>query len=215
MPDYKLDELPPQVWAFYHSFYGSPSGPTGRWLTWNEPLRLGTGYGHDDAATSGEVMEALRHDPDRFLGPGRRDCYAAFYPKSGLYDCLDVGTLSQQARWAVQAEIDGLIFGYMVVGEDNAERHKPLPETLYDRSLRYMLDVIRDEALPLSCSIQYDCYCWYGYSHERIVKELSYLVETYLDHAHMLHFEGRLVVIIYSVLMKHTVADWIAICDLL
>ncbi len=215
MPDYHLRHLPPQVWAHYHPFYGTPDGPTGKWLTWNEPLHLGRGYGADEAQIPPALVEALKHDPDRFLSPGRRDCYATFHPKLGLYDCLDVGVLSQQARWAAQAELNGFIWGYTVVGDDNAERHKPQAETLYDRSLRLMLDVVRRESLPLACSIHYDCYCWYGYSRERIVKELDYIVETYLDHPLMLHFDGRLVVFLYSVFMSHSVEDWIAVCDVL
>lgn len=215
MPDYPLSRLPAQVWAHYHPFYGTPEGPAGRWLTWNEPLRLGRGYAADEVGTPGELAELLKHDPERFLSPGRRDCYAAFYPDLGLYDCLDVGVLAQQARWAAQAALDGLIWGYTVVGEDNAERHKPQADTLYDRSLRLMLDVIGRDSLPLACSILYDCFCWYAYSRERIVQELAYIVTTYLGHAHMLHFDGRLVVFVYSALMKHTVDDWIAVCEML
>ena len=215
MPDYHLKDLPRQVWAYYHSFYGSPSGPTGRWLTWNEPLRLGGGYACDEVETPPAVADVLQHDPERFLGPNRRDNYSAFYPTLGLYDCLDPDVLAQQAKWAVQAELDGIFWNYMLVGEDNSDKDKPLAETRYDRSLRIFLECVQRDDLPLSASIWYDSYCWFGFTRERIAADLRYFVETYLDHPRMLHFDGRLVVFLYSTLSRHTPEDWTAICEAL
>lgn len=95
MADFALKDLAPQVWGYYHPFYGTPDGPTGRWLTWNEPLWLSTGYGYEYADTPSDIREKLQHNPDEFTAPGRRSNYSAFYPTLGLYDCLDPATVRQ------------------------------------------------------------------------------------------------------------------------
>ena len=208
MADYRLDGIPRQVWAHYHPFYGTPAGPTGRWLTWNEPHWLSKGYGYDGYAAPAEMQQHLRHDPDTFLGPGRRCTYSAYYPTLGLYDSLDAGALEQHARWAVDGALDGLLWDYQLVGEDNSDRDKPLGETIYDRSMRAMLGVVERHALPLQLCPMYDSYCWYGFTVPRIVEHLGYLAATYHGHARMLHVEGRLVVFLYSTFAKHTAEDW-------
>ena len=213
MPDYRSNEIPKQVWAHYHPFYGSPSGPTGRWLTWNDPLRLGMGYGHDEVDAPPHVMKALEHDPERFLGPDRRDNYSVFYPALGLYDCLDEKTLTQQGKWAAQANLDGLIWDYMLVGENNCDKDKPLAEATYDRSLRKMLAIVEKEKLPLSLGLMYDTFCWFDFPVERIVEDLVYIQETYTGHPLMLHYDGRLVVFIYSAIKNHTKEQWKEVCS--
>jgi len=215
MANYPIRELPRQVWAYYHPFYGTPSGPTGRWLTWNEPLHLGEGYGEKGIPTPPELAKAIEHNPDRFISPGRRECYSGYYPMLDLYDCLDPAVLAQQARWAVQGGLDGLIWDFMLVGENNCDKDKPLAETIYDRSLRLFLETIEPESLELSVSILYDSYCWFSYPPQRIAEELAYIAETYLGHRRMLHFDGRLVVFLYATMSKHTPEDWTTVCSLL
>ena len=215
MTDYRSEKMPPQVWAYYHPFYGTPTGPAKRWLTWNEPLRLGTGYGAHEVKASKQVADALKHDPERFLSPGRRDNYSAFYPTLGLYDSLDPKVLEQHGRWAVEANLDGLIWDYMLAGDDNPDKSKTLRESTYDKSLRLMLDIIKQKRLPLSLSILYDTYCWYGFTRRRICDELTYLSKSYLGNPFMWHIDGRLVVFLYSCFAKHTVEDWQAICSML
>lgn len=215
MPDWKLKALPPQVWAHYHPFYGTPAGPAGKWLTWNEPLRLGGGYASNEKETPAELQPLMAHDPERFLSPGRRDNYSCFYPLLGLYDCLDPKTLSQHAKWAAQAKLDGLIWDYMLVGGNNEDKDKPLQETIYDRSLRAFLDVVRAEGIKISASIMYDSYDWFAYPVRRIADELGYLAKTYLDNPLMLHFDGRLVVFLYATFASHTPEDWTKVCEML
>lgn len=215
MADYSSDQIPRQVWAVYHPFYGTPAGPTGRWLTWNEPLELAKGYGYPSRAVPADVRQHLRHDPEQFVGPGRRANYSAYYPTLGLYDCLDPRTLEQHARWAVEAALDGFLWDYMLVGEDNPDRDKPLADTIYDRSMRAMLDVLERLAAPLQLCPLYDSYGWYGYPVEKIADHLCYLLETYCGHPGALHFDGRLVVFLYNTFGRHTVSDWCRIRDLL
>jgi len=203
-----LRNIPRQVWAYYHPFYGTPEGPTRRWLTWNEPLRLGIGYGLETFSVSEAVQKRLSHDPDQFLAPGRRANYSAFYPTLGLYDCLDLRILEQHARWAVEASLDGLLWDYMLVGEDNPDKDKPLHETMYDRSFRAMLEVLERLEAPLGLCPFYDSFCWYGFPVEKIAEQLGYLVRAYHSHPRVLHFAGRLVVYVYSACAKHSTADW-------
>jgi len=204
-----------QVWAYYHPFYGTPQGPTGRWLTWNEPLWLATGYGFTPLAVPDEVRERLRHDPETFLGPQRRSNYSAFYPTLGLYDCLEPRVLEQQALWALEASLDGLLWDYMLAGEDNSDRDKPLQETIYDRSFRLMLHVLDRLNVPLQLCPFYDSFGWYQFSPDKIAEQLVYLVSTYYGHPRVLHIDQRLVVFLYATLSRHSVADWWHIRDLL
>ncbi len=208
MADYSTRAIPKQVWGYYHPFYGTPEGPTGRWLTWNEPLWLSTGYGFPAYEPPDEVLEKLAHNPDEFLAPGRRSNYSAFYPTLGLYDCLDPKVLEQHAIWALEAGLDGLFWDYQLVGEDNSDKDKPLKETIYDRSLRLMLEVLERTGLPLQVSPWYDTYCWQGFSVERIAEQLAYIARTYHGNPRVLHFDGQLALCIYATLVKHTVADW-------
>jgi len=83
----------------------------------------------------------MAHNPDTFPRPGRHDNYNPYYPTLGLCDSLDPEVLEHHARWAVEASPDGLIWDYMVVGEDNPDKDKPLDEALYDRSMRTMLEM--------------------------------------------------------------------------
>lgn len=215
MPDFNLENCPRQVLAYYHPFYGTPDGPTGRWLTWNEPLWLSKGYGLPTFIPPDEARKHLQHDPATFVGPGRRSNYSAFYPTMGLYDCLDYSTLRQHALWAVEASLNGFLWDYMLVGEDNSDKDKPLQETIYDRSLRLMLKVLDSLDVPLSLCPWYDSYCWYGFPVEKIAKQLTYLVNTYHGHPRMIHFDNRLVVFLYATFARHSIADWRRVRNLL
>jgi glycoprotein endo-alpha-1,2-mannosidase len=208
MSNWSVEKLPPQVWAYYHPFYGTPDGPTGRWLTWNEPLWLAKGYGNETFTVPEAVGEKLSHNPDQFLALGRRSNYSAFYPTLGLYDCLDPVTLEQHAHWAVEACLDGLVWDYMLVGEDNSDKNKPLPDTIYDRSFRAMLNVLQNNEIPLELCPWYDSFCWYGYPVEKITEHLAYLVQTYYHHPKVLHINNRIVIYIYSTFSKHSREDW-------
>lgn len=215
MTNLNSNNLPRQVWAYYHPFYGTPFGPTGRWLTWNEPLWLSTGYGFDKYQVSKDVQDKLSHNPEQFTASQRRSNYSVFYPILGLYDVLDKHTLAHHARWAEEASLDGLIWDYMLVGEDNADKDKPLSETIYDRSFKTMLEVLDSLDVKIELSPWYDSFCWYNYPVEKIAEHLIYLVKSYHDHHRILHIDGRLVVFIYSTFAKHTVEDWRRIRSLL
>lgn len=214
MSNFNLDMLPRQVWAYYHPFFGNPKGPTGRWLTWNEPLGLSSGYEYEGFKVSEAVKEKLNHNPDEFLGIERRSNYSVFYPMLGLYDCLDPSVLEHHAHWANQAGLDGFLWDYQLVGEDNSDKDKPLQETIYDRSLRIMLDVLDKIDTKVNLWLFYDSFCWYNYPVDKIVEHLSYLVRTYYGHPRILHFDNRLVINLYNVAAKST-SEWYKIRTLL
>lgn len=215
MANFSLESPLGQVWAYYHPFYGTPDGPAGRWLTWNEPLRLSRGYGLPEFAVPDRVQEHLQRDCNLFLGPGRRSSYSVFYPTLGLYDCLDPATLEQHACWAKEARLDGFRWDYMLVGEGNSDKDKPLNETIYDRSLQSMLEVLERLDISLNLCPLYDSFYWYVFPVEKIAEHLTYLVDTYLEHPKMLHFDNRLVVFLYSTMSKHSASDWQRVRDLL
>lgn len=208
MSNLSLSSIPRQVWGYYHPFYGTPDGPTGRWLTWNEPLWLSTGYGFESFELPEPVQAKLAHDPNQFVAPGRRSNYSAFYPTLGLYDVLDPKTLERHARWAVKASLDGLLWDYMLVGEDNPDKDKPLGETIYDRSFRLMLEIVKRKKIKLQLCPWYDSFCWYSFPVEKIADHLGYLARSYHGEPGVLHIDDRLAVYIYSTMAKHGIDDW-------
>lgn len=95
-----LGNVKKKVWAFYHPFYGTPKGPTGKWLTWNAPVRFGRGYGwleKGDEKLYRQLKDYLQHDCNLHIGPNQRDCYSAYYPTLG--DLFLKLTKKWTAKW--------------------------------------------------------------------------------------------------------------------
>jgi hypothetical protein len=89
---------PRRVLAAYYPWYGTPTGPTGRWRHWNharvlmpEPARI-LGF----------------HDPRRSVTPGRLDIGATHYPEGGPYDSRDPARIRTQLAQARAAGLDGV-----------------------------------------------------------------------------------------------------------
>ncbi len=79
--------------AFYYLWYGTPYGPAGRWLHWNE----------------------MGHNPDSFVN-GRRDIASAHYPLLGPYDSADPKVIEKHIAWAKEAGLDGFICSWFGPG---------------------------------------------------------------------------------------------------
>ncbi|MGH7268425.1 MAG: endo-1,3-alpha-glucanase family glycosylhydrolase [Candidatus Rokuibacteriota bacterium] len=93
--------LPPLVLAFHYPWYGTPSGPTGRWRHWN----------HARIAAREERILGF-HDPRRAAGPERLDVGATHYPLNGPYDSLDPAVIREQIRDAQAGGIDGFVVSW-------------------------------------------------------------------------------------------------------
>jgi glycoprotein endo-alpha-1,2-mannosidase len=93
-----LPLAPRLVLAVHYPWYGTPTGPAGRWWHWNH-ARLG-------------MPEPARilgfHDPRRSVAPGRLDLGATHYPEDGPYDSRDPARIRIQLGQARAAGLDGL-----------------------------------------------------------------------------------------------------------
>lgn len=90
--------LPRLVLAFHYPWYGTPTGPTGRWRHWN----------HARVALPAERILGF-HDPRRRIGPDRLDLGATHYPAAGPYDSRDPALIREQLRLAQTAGLDGFV----------------------------------------------------------------------------------------------------------
>ena len=52
-----------------------------------------------------------------------------------------------------------------------------------------MLRVLHEDDLPLELTLLYDGYCWGGYPVEVVVKQLTYMRDTYYGDSHVAHIE--------------------------
>ena len=77
------EQVPRRVMAFYYAWYGSPDGPSGKWLHWHGVDR------------EGKSIESSTHWP--MLGP---------------YDSNDLEVIDRHCRWARDAGIDTLIVSW-------------------------------------------------------------------------------------------------------
>jgi hypothetical protein len=205
----KLDisKIPKQVWAFYHPFYGTPNGPTGSWMGWNSPLNFGLGAGHEvklDPSILEKLKDLTRHDPERFIGPERRDIYSLNYPILGPYDTEDRDVLRKHIEWAIKAGIDGFLFDWFAEVGNEEKSHA-------DKSLRAMLDLIGKMDVNLKISVLYDGYCWGRYSLDGIINQLKYLYDTYHECGRWGKIDGKFAIFAYATLMSHQPSDWVKI----
>lgn len=205
----KLDtsNIPKQVWAYYHPFYGTPSGPSGSWMGWNSPLGFGLGAGHEeklDLSTLEKLRDLTRHDPERFIGPGRRDLYCLNYPILGPYDTEDKGILRKHIEWATEAGIDGFFFDWFAEAGNIEKSHA-------DKSMSAMLDLIEEMDVNLKISVLYDGYCWGRYQLDEIIKQLKYLYDTYHERSGWGRIDGEFAIFTYATFMSHQPSDWLKI----
>ncbi len=96
------------VLAFHYPWYGTPSGPAGRWRHWNHP-RVGL---------PGERVLGF-HDPDRVVA-GRPDLAAAHQPLGGPYDSRDPAVIRRQMAEAREAALDGFVVSWWGRESDEA-----------------------------------------------------------------------------------------------
>ena len=92
-----LPPLPRLVLAIHYPWYGTPTGPSGRWWHWN----------HARLEMPEERVVGF-HDPRRAAGPGRLDVGTTHYPEGGPYDSRDPVRIRAQLAQARAAGLDGL-----------------------------------------------------------------------------------------------------------
>ena len=92
-----LSRLPRRVLAVHYPWYGTPTGPSGRWWNWN----------HARVETLGNPRIVGFHDPRRVAASGRLDVGATHYPEDGPYDTRDPVRIRAQLTQARAAGLDG------------------------------------------------------------------------------------------------------------
>lgn len=92
----------PLLLAFYHPWYGTPWGPTGKWNKWDS-------FKFPD-----------RYHPERLTKAGRHDIASADYPLIGPYDTSDREIVRWHFRLAKAAGIDGFLCSWWNVGKPDS-----------------------------------------------------------------------------------------------
>jgi glycoprotein endo-alpha-1,2-mannosidase len=93
--------LPRLVLAVHYPWYGTPTGPAGRWWHWNH-ARL--------EMPIGRIVGF--HDPRRGAEGGRLDIGATHYPEAGPYDSRDPAQIRVQFAQARAAGLDGFLVSW-------------------------------------------------------------------------------------------------------
>jgi len=92
----------PVVLAFYHPWYGTPWGPSGKWKQWNS-------YKFPD-----------RYQPEKIVA-GKHQIASGAYPLIGPYDTSDPEIVRWHFRLAKAAGLDGFICSWWDTGNENSE----------------------------------------------------------------------------------------------
>ena len=104
-----LPRLPRLVLAVHYPWYGTPTGPSGRWWRWN----------HARVETLGNPRIVGFHDPRRVTASGRLEVGATNYPEDGPYDSRDPARIRAQLAQARAAGLDGFAVAWW--GHDREE----------------------------------------------------------------------------------------------
>jgi len=174
-PEVDLEKLPRYVMAFYHGWYGSPYGPSRKWVHWDHWIM--------DTST-GRIV--AYHNPEIFICEGRRDIGATDYPILGPYDVRSEDVLERHFSWAKQYGIDVFIFDWFGP-----------PNDYIDENFKLMLN-FSEKHNGILLSILYDGYEYRGASKDEVFEELRYIITSYSGSEKFLKINGYPVVFIYA-----------------
>ena len=197
---------PKWVLAYYHPWFGTPSGPHRRWAGWRQkPILMA-----DVSTPSKPNPDASIIDPEDLVPDtlGRRDIAAPYYPLDfaafpdyvphepldyarygGVerYDCRDVDFVADQVRCAKRFGIDGFIMDVGGIG-------------VFSKQVEAALEAARKVG-GFHIAIVYDWYYWnpsYGLNApkppEDMARDLFYWRSRFGSHPSYLQHGGRPVV---------------------
>ncbi|MEM2465373.1 MAG: glycoside hydrolase family 99-like domain-containing protein [Candidatus Bathyarchaeia archaeon] len=210
-----INKVPKLVIAFYHCWYGTPSGPRRKWEHWNHPIfdyttpeqrQIYTSMDelrfklNKEEISEEEFKEKIKilqekskrvvptHDPEKIIGPeGRRDIGAAHYPLIGPYDSTDPELIKYHIELAEAAGIDVFAFNWWGQGD------------ITDISLENFCDVVEKINAKVKATALIDGYCWFGgYPLKKSIEMFSYFLERYRDRKSFLQLEKMPVVMFYQ-----------------
>jgi hypothetical protein len=157
----------------HYPWYGTPTGPTGRWRHWN----------HVRLALPEERVLGL-HDPRREIAPGRRDLGATHAPAGGPYDSLDAAILRQQLAAARTAGLDGFLVSWW--GRESEEAG----------AFTALLAAARDTGLVLAP--YYEAGELWRRGGAGVAADLEALLDRHRDEPALLRVAGTPVVFVYA-----------------
>lgn len=119
----------PLVLAFYHPWYGTPSGSAKQWYKWDSFRFPG------------------RYNPERIQPNGRREIASMDYPLIGLYDQGDREVVRWHFRLAKAAGIDGFLCSWWVFRGAQSKHWDQWQSALFEKVL---LPVAQEENFKLA-----------------------------------------------------------------
>jgi hypothetical protein len=179
-PKIDLSNVPRLVMAFYHDWYGNPTGPSGQWAHWDHPIWV--------TSTGQEVG---RHDPNNFVNSKRRDIGATNYPLKGPYDSRDPEIIRWHIKLAHEAGID--VFAVDWWGDMSNKEFT-------DATMKILMDLNEEEDLGMKFCILFDGLWGHPQppSLDKTIARLEYAIKKYGKRTSYLKVEGSPVFFIYA-----------------
>ena len=179
-PKIDLSKVPRLVMAFYHDWYGSPTGPSGQWMHWNHPVWV---------TSTGEVIRT--HDPNNFFAPNRRDIGATNYPLKGPYDSRDPELIRWHIELARETGIDVFVVDWW--GDTGGQE-------ISDVNMKAIMDLNEKEGLGIRFCILFDGL--WGHPQpppvDTAIARLEYAIKKYGNRTSYLKLEGSPAIFTYA-----------------
>jgi len=163
----------PLLLAFYHPWYGTPSGPSHQWRKWDS-------FRFPD-----------RYQPDRITNGWRHDIASADYPLIGPYDVSDPEVVRWHFRLAKAAGIDGFLCSWWKLGQPDA-----LWDWQYQLFDKVFLRVAAEE--QFSIGVIDEC-AHYIHSYDQLVSRATNYLPLYARSPGYLRINGKPAWYIYQV----------------
>src|SRR5688572_16970785 len=119
----------PVLLAFYHPWYGTPTGSAGTWFKWDS-------FAFPD-----------RYDPTRIKANGQRDIASPDYPLIGTYDNGDPEIVRWHFRLAKAAGIDGFLCSWWKYQDGKS---RPWPDWQADLFEKVLLPIAAEENFKIA-----------------------------------------------------------------
>lgn len=160
----------PLTLAFYHPWYGTPWGPSGKWWKWDS------------------FHFPKRYLPERMKN-GRRDIAAVDYPLIGAYDNSDPEVVRWHFRLAKAAGIDGFLCSWWKGDSEWARWQSDLFE-------KVLLPVAQEENFKIAVI---DEYAHYNKSFSQLIQRATNNLPRLAKHPAYLKIDGQPVWFVYQV----------------
>jgi hypothetical protein len=178
----------PLVWAHYHAWWGTPSGPSGRWIGWQCPVQ---------ESLYEATEEHAARDPSQVIGPGVLDTGIVSRPALGLYDATDPDVVRQHLAWAREAGVDGFVHDWMGAGWDRGGDPATWRNDQSDRSLKVLLDVVESECPEFRVGAMLESHLLRKNAPVDTAADLAYLYDTHMVRPGWMRVDGRPLVLVH------------------